>query len=430
MAQARSARKRYPKSMRFLRLLLAVLTLVPCASAANVRAVPRAVARAAGATPVPTQAGLKLSPQTAISAPAFTAANLAPAADSPEAAPTPAPEAADAPSTPKTSARALLRRIGTPSADEAAARLGQVFDGKGQARASDGSLFEVQPDAASPGAIRIVLVSPAPRAAKRPVEGTDGLSGRALLEALTRITREGHRTRDYESASNFLFSSLDNIEIGGVRGVVDAYSGVFVPGTSSEGRDYPEPGDRNHDGHTDEGMNVEHVWPQGHFDKRLPMRSDLHHLLTTFIHPNAVRANLPFGIVRGRPTYSNDAGTKSDGIVFEPADFSKGRVARRMLYFFARYRGKRIFSDPMGEAWWEKQIDTLLDWNRRFPPRTDEMERNDNAERYQGNRNPFTDDPALADRVGREAWRPAPPPDKNGRGPAFRRPGRFSGRRH
>lgn len=434
-AQARPHAIGYPEMMRFLRLLLALLAAAPV-SAANVR-VPVVVPRVGQATPVPVLPATSLagSVLTGASYPSLTA-SVAPSAaiaalNAPVpaafvgAAPAEAPKSAAAlppglapsapadapdPLAPKLSARRLLQSIGKPTFDQAASRLAAAFDGSGRARASDGSVFEVQPDPAAPGAVRFLRVARAPPAEKRAVPGTEGLTGRALLEALGRVSRQNQRQNDYESTSDFLFSTADNVVIGGVRGVVDAYSGVFVPGVSKEGRDYPEPGDRNHDGHVDEGMNVEHVWPQGHFDKKLPMRADLHHLMATFIHPNGVRANLPFGVPAGRLIYKNDAGTKSDGAVFEPADFSKGRVARDMLYFYARYRDSRIFQDPMGPRWWDRQIAVLLDWNRRFPPDAGEMTRNDEAQGWQGNRNPFVDDHTLADRVGLETWRPAPPP--------------------
>lgn len=463
MAQARRPGNGYPEPMRLLRLLLALLAAAP-ASAGNVRVAPVVVPRVGG-TPLPLPAGTgasltgtslaspnypvlraSLEPSLAIAAlnaptPAFfVGAAPAAAADAPvasqallpaglaPAAPADAPELPVDPRSPKTSARELLRNFGKPTADQAAARLAQAFDGAGRATASDGSVFEVQAAPDARGAVRFVRVAPAPAAAPRAVPGTEGLAGKALLDALGRISRSGQRQHEYEEASNYLFSKADNVEIGGVRGVVDAYSGVFVPGTSTEGSAYPEPGDRNHDGHVDEGMNVEHVWPQSLFDKKLPMRSDLHHLMATFIHPNGVRAALPFGVVdsalKGRSPYpyKNDAGTKSDGVVFEPADFSKGRVARNMLYFYSRYRDSSIFSGQGGVAWWNKQVDILLDWNRRFPPDAGEKARNDRVAAFQGNRNPFVDDHTLADRVGRETWRPAPPPRaKRAESKGFRR---------
>jgi deoxyribonuclease-1 len=347
------------------------------------------------------------------------------------------PDGLDAPARTAPTLRDWLRRYGKADPVQSAALLAAAFDGRRSVRASDGTEFEAVPDPRN--GVRFVrtgLAAPAQPAPGRTVPGTDGLAGRALFDAVARAARTGQRQHEYSEASDYLFATADNVTLGGVRGVVDAYSGVFVAGSSPDGRDYPEPGDRNHDGHVDEGMNVEHIWPQGHFDKALPMRSDLHHLMATFIHPNGVRGNMPFGVVRGRVVYRNDAGTKSDGSVFEPADFSKGRVARAMLYFYSRYKGQNIFSDPRGARWWEGQIEVLMDWNRRFPPDAGERRRNDLVERYQGNRNPFVDDHLLADRIGAEAFRHTAPRsardarDRGGReSKGFRRGSRFSGRR-
>jgi endonuclease I len=167
-----------------------------------------------------------------------------------------------------------------------------------------------------------------------------------------------------------------------------------------------------HDGWSrSQSMNVEHVFPQSLFEKSLPMRSDLHHLMATFEHPNGMRGSLPFGVAKGPLHYHNDAGAKSDGRVFEPPDFTKGRVARSMLYFYSRYKDQGFFPGHAA-AFWNSQIPVLLEWNRRFPPTVEEQRRNDQVQAFQGNRNPYVDDPGLADRIGAEALRfgPAPAP--------------------
>jgi hypothetical protein len=170
------------------------------------------------------------------------------------------------------------------------------------------------------------------------------LSGAALLRRLHEATGRGYKAHEYREASQYMFSTADNIVSHGVRGVVDAYSGIFVPGTSDSGSDYPGKGDQDGDGYPErDGMNVEHTWPQSFFNKSLPMRSDLHHLLPTFQHPNSMRGHYPFGEVTGKPEYSNSAGAKLGGGVFEPPNFSKGKVARAVLYFFTRYYDRNVF---------------------------------------------------------------------------------------
>jgi len=138
------------------------------------------------------------------------------------------------------------------------------------------------------------------------------------------------------------------------------------------------------------------------------MVGDLHILMATLDLPNEMRGSLPFGVVKGARDYENKAGAKRGGGVFEPPDFTKGRVARAMLYFYARYKGQEFFdarTDARTARFWNAQIETMLDWNRRFPPSVEERRRNDHVESFQGNRNPFVDDPSLADKIGAESWR-------------------------
>ncbi|MCX5788739.1 MAG: endonuclease [Elusimicrobia bacterium] len=228
----------------------------------------------------------------------------------------------------------------------------------------------------------------------------------ALLQSLHDAAAANHHPRTYGEAEAFLYSKADNVVRDGMRGIVDAYSGIFVPGTSPDGSDYKESGDQNGDGFSDRGgMNVEHTWPQSFFSKQLPMRTDLHHLLATFMHPNGIRSNLPFGEVRGPGEYSNSGGAKMGQGVFEPPDAAKGRVARAVLYFYTRYFDRNIYNGAFDQAFWNDNIEMFLRWNRQFPPTQDELRRNDLVEQFQGNRNPYVDDPSLADRVGADGFR-------------------------
>jgi hypothetical protein len=287
----------------------------------------------------------------------------------------------------------------------------RLFDGASGLVTRSGSVFT--PSRVSHPAVRggvaFVRQQPAPAAPVKAVPGTQGLSGAALLDRVSSIAAKGQTKHEYHDASNYLFSTADNHTLNGVAGVADAYSGIFIPGKSADGHDYSENGDPTHDGWSrPQVMNVEHVFPQSLFLKNLPMRSDLHHLMATFEHPNGMRGNLPFGVAKNPLDYHNDAGAKRDGRVFEPPDFTKGRVARAMLYFYSRYKDEAFFN-PHVAAFWNPQIATLLDWNRRFPPTVEEQRRNDQVQAFQGNRNPFVDDPGLADRIGAEALRAGAP---------------------
>lgn len=258
-----------------------------------------------------------------------------------------------------------------------------------------------------------VAFSPEPitantRAKKAPGRrtGTERQQGAALLASLHEITGRGFQEHDYEEAWRYMFSVAENIVSHGVRGVVDAYSLIFVPGTSDNGSAYPEKGDQNEDEWVDrDGMNVEHPWPQSFFKRKLPMRSDLHCMLATFIHPNSMRSNLPFGEVRGQSEYSNNGGAKMGQGVFEPPNATKGKVARDILYFFTRYYDKVITQGAYNNDFFSNRLEMFLRWNREHPPDADERRHNDLVERFQGNCNPFIDDPSLADRIGLEGFR-------------------------
>ena len=252
-------------------------------------------------------------------------------------------------------------------------------------------------------AVDVPAVNASPKTAQ--LRGTEGLSGSQLFFALHDIARQGHQAHEYRDAMDYLFGTADNFSRNGRRGVADIYSGVFVPGTSNNGPDYREPGDANGDGINDsEGMNVEHLWPQSYFEKRLPMKSDLHHLAASFKQPNGIRGRLPFGVAADGSEYHNKAGARSDGRVFEPPDEAKGRVARALMYFFVRYYDGRIFS-ATGREFWNETTKVLLRWNQEHPVTEFERRRNNLVEAFQGNRNPFVDDPSLAERIGIEALR-------------------------
>jgi len=205
---------------------------------------------------------------------------------------------------------------------------------------------------------------------------------------------------DYLRSKKYMFSIADNTGCGGGPGVTCAYSRVCAKGATEHGEDYKEPGDANGDGTTDsDGMNAEHVWPQGFFNKAAPMKSDLHHIFPTFITPNNTRGSSPFGPVV-RAEYVTTNGTRFDGNVFEPADAVKGDVARALFYFLVRYYD-RVIKDGMDyKDFWVSRVPMFMEWNLKDPPDAAERRRNDLIERYQGNRNPFVDDPRLVEKVG------------------------------
>lgn len=146
-------------------------------------------------------------------------------------------------------------------------------------------------------------------------------------------------------------------------------------------------------------LNVEHTWPQSRFNKRKNksyQKSDLHHLFPSDSKANGKRGNIPFAEFKsGRAAlvdctmsrYGTIDGTAQNG--FEPPASHKGNVARALFYFSLRYDIRIRDYEEM----------VLRQWNLLDPVDSDELKRNDMIEAIQGNRNPFVDEPELADLI-------------------------------
>lgn len=143
-------------------------------------------------------------------------------------------------------------------------------------------------------------------------------------------------------------------------------------------------------------VNIEHTWPQSRFEHGWDgvrdfkfdaglMKGDLHNLFPTSELLNSERANKPFAEVDG----CDPAKSCATETTFEPPDVHKGDAARATLYFAIRY-GQTL--PPDLEA-------TMRAWNLQDPPDDGERARNDAIAARQGNRNPFIDDPALAEKI-------------------------------
>lgn len=240
--------------------------------------------------------------------------------------------------------------------------------------------------------------APAPSRAALP---DPGLSGEELFQALHAAVPK--RDIPYSSAKAYMYSKADNVICNGAPGIITFYSRICVNGASANGNDYPELTDLNGDGVVDKIVNAEHIWPQSYFKSALPMVSDLFNLGATFATPNSRRGNSRFAVV-SNPAYSTSCGSKSGKEGFEPCDPTKGNVARSVLYFVLAYHDRSIRQGMDYNEFWVKQVPMFLEWSRQDPPDAAEKLRNDLVEQFQGNRNPFIDNPALADRIGAQIF--------------------------
>jgi endonuclease I/V8-like Glu-specific endopeptidase len=142
--------------------------------------------------------------------------------------------------------------------------------------------------------------------------------------------------------------------------------------------------------------NCEHVVPQSWYQKREPMRGDLHHLFACESGCNSFRSNIPYYDFPDFEEAVRDAcGKRLGEDKFEPAS-GKGAVARATLYFLLRYPGR--IGDESRELQ-KGRIPTLLAWHEQFPPDEYERHRNMAVFEKQGNRNPLIDHPGWAGQI-------------------------------
>jgi endonuclease I len=136
-------------------------------------------------------------------------------------------------------------------------------------------------------------------------------------------------------------------------------------------------------------LNCEHVVPQSWFDRKNPMRGDLHHLFACEPTCNSSRGNSPYYDFQDYTPETGPQGIregcgKSEDEKFEP-EYGKGIVARATLYFLLRY------PEEINRSKVDQKL--LLEWHEQFPVSIYEKHRNLAIYELQGNRNPYIDFP-------------------------------------
>lgn len=157
-----------------------------------------------------------------------------------------------------------------------------------------------------------------------------------------------------------------------------------------------------------DNWNREHSWPssKGFSDDSFEAYTDIHHLRPADISVNSTRSNLDFDVSDN--AIDEAPGSFVDGDSFEPRDEVKGDIARMMMYMDTRYEGETGDDTPdlvlvdsvtsSGQAALGK-ICTLLEWHAFDPVDDVEIARHDKIYQYQGNRNPYVDNPDWVDVV-------------------------------
>lgn len=225
---------------------------------------------------------------------------------------------------------------------------------------------------------------------------TKGAKGYALKTAFHKIVGS-HKDRGY----NALWTAYKTTDRRPDGKVWDIYSNA-----TNYDHDHDRGGNYKREG---DCFNREHTVPQSWFNKENPMRNDVFHIYPSDAYVNNRRGNLPFGEV-GNITYQSKNGFSKvgdsntpgySGKVFEPNDEFKGDLARTYFYMATAYENRiaswdsPMMSNNRNSGYKEWAIRLLLKWAKEDPVSQKEIDRNNAAEKFQGNRNPYIDFPGL-----------------------------------
>lgn len=244
----------------------------------------------------------------------------------------------------------------------------------------------------------------------------EGLSGLELKTALYNIVND-HTTKTYANLWDFMGTNSLDVYYENDGSILDMYSENV---STSDSYNYTPVTDQCGN-YTGEGScyNREHSFPKSWFDEEYPMYTDIHHIFATDGYVNGQRSSYPYGVV-GTSSYVSDNGSKvgsasSDlgytGTVFEPIDEFKGDFARAYFYMATRYEdiistwetnsdNAAAVLDSSSDYVYEDWVITLLkEWNESDPVSQKELDRNEAAYEFQGNRNPFIDHPEYVSEI-------------------------------
>lgn len=119
------------------------------------------------------------------------------------------------------------------------------------------------------------------------------------------------------------------------------------------------------------------------------MEADLHNLYPVRLDLSNALYDSEFGEIAGDDWRIGDCDFERKNGIVQPRLLARGNVARSLFYMHSRY------NLPLKKD----TLQILKRWNREDPPSQQEIVRNDRIEKIQGNRNPFIDDPTLADKL-------------------------------
>lgn len=121
------------------------------------------------------------------------------------------------------------------------------------------------------------------------------------------------------------------------------------------------------------------------------IEADLHNMYPALKYIVEAREDYKYGLINGefREFFECDFEHDVHDKIVEPRPIARGNIARAVLYMHTEYK---LPLDPTS-------VQMFKDWNQADLPSKDEMRRNDVIEKLQGTRNPYIDDPKLAESI-------------------------------
>ncbi|MDR0363884.1 MAG: endonuclease [Bacteroidales bacterium] len=230
--------------------------------------------------------------------------------------------------------------------------------------------------------------------------GVEGLYGEELKEKLNSIISEHYyyNRNSLGATSNVWFNNNNNAYSNAKLVFIESDADPEIPGNVIDlyrGESF----DGNNYGSANGTLNREHIWAKSHgaFPENSAMYCDYHNLRPSEAGINRKKSNLDFD--EGGVEFEN-SGCHYTSNSWEPRDPVKGDVARIVFYMATRYLGasgeiklevvNSLNTYPQPK---HGKLDALYAWNGRDLPDEFELNRNEVLHKYQGNRNPYIDNP-------------------------------------
>lgn len=253
-------------------------------------------------------------------------------------------------------------------------------------------------------------------------KSAENLNDAALKTALHAIIKTGHIGQSYGAIWDFYADHELDAYFEQDGSILDIYSEV-IDGVDSKAFAARADQCGNYSGEGD-CYNREHSFPKSWFGGKIsPMNEDIHHIFASDGYVNSKRESFPYGEV-ATAEYTSFNGSKVgkpaealgySGNVFEPIDVFKGDVARAHFYMVTRYEdqlsgwqtlsefGDAVLNGTAHMAFEPWALKMLLRWHEQDPVSNKETNRNNQAYLFQGNRNPFVDDPSFVEGIWGES---------------------------